>query len=215
MTNQTQQKINTARISKSRDNKILFGVCGGIAEYLKINSAIVRFIFLISVLLGGIGLIAYIILIFLIPKSFDYSILSIEKLNQIANEKKLFYGLALTTIGVIWLLDNLDIILPETFVELFEQHFIPLLLIVIGILLIFRNTKQIEVNMENQNQPKKLTLSDNKMIFGVCAGIGEYLNVDPTVIRIVWVIFTLVSFGAGIILYLICRFIIPPKTPEV
>ncbi|MCX8010563.1 MAG: PspC domain-containing protein, partial [Ignavibacteria bacterium] len=187
MTNQTKQKNNTARISKSNNNKILFGVCGGIAEYLKINSAVIRFIFLLSALIGGIGLVAYAALIFILPKSFDYSIPSIEKQNQIADEKKLFYGLALTTIGVIWLLDNLDIILPEIFVVLFERNFIPLLLIVIGIFLIFKNYKQNEVNMDNSNQPKKLTLSDNKMIFGVCAGIGEYLNVDPTVIRIVWV----------------------------
>jgi len=41
------------------------------------------------------------------------------------------------------------------------------------------------------------------MIAGVCGGIGEYANIDPTIVRLLWVLATLISFGAGIIAYLI------------
>ena len=51
-----------------------------------------------------------------------------------------------------------------------------------------------------------------KQICGVCAGIAEYLNVDPTIIRIAWCIFTLVALGTGILIYLICAFVFPEKT---
>lgn len=60
---------------------------------------------------------------------------------------------------------------------------------------------------------KKLYLSDtNKVIGGVCGGIGEYLGVDPTVVRLVWVILSIPSaFIGGALLYLIAMFIIPRK----
>ena len=38
-------------------------------------------------------------------------------------------------------------------------------------------------------EKKRLTRSDDKMIGGVCAGLAEYLDIDPTIVRIVWVLF--------------------------
>ncbi|NLX77800.1 MAG: PspC domain-containing protein [Clostridiaceae bacterium] len=60
---------------------------------------------------------------------------------------------------------------------------------------------------------KKLYLSDtNKVIGGVCGGIGEYLGIDPTVIRLIWATLSLLSaFVGGILLYLIAMFIIPRR----
>ncbi len=59
---------------------------------------------------------------------------------------------------------------------------------------------------------KKLFRSTkNRIIAGVCGGIGEYLNVDPTVVRLLWVFFTLISFGAGILAYIIAWIIVPEK----
>lgn len=49
----------------------------------------------------------------------------------------------------------------------------------------------------------------NKMIAGVCGGIGEYFNIDPTIVRILWV---LCSFsGIGLLAYLIAAIIIPEE----
>jgi len=57
---------------------------------------------------------------------------------------------------------------------------------------------------------KKLFRSKkSRMIAGVCGGIGEYFGVDPTAIRILWVIFTLFSIGAGILAYIIAWIIVP------
>lgn len=53
--------------------------------------------------------------------------------------------------------------------------------------------------------------SENKMICGVCQGISEYLNLDVTVIRLLWVIVTLCSAGLGIIGYIIAAVIMPDK----
>jgi len=57
---------------------------------------------------------------------------------------------------------------------------------------------------------KKLTRSrSDKVIFGVCGGLAEYFNIDATLIRIVWFILGLVSFGTAGVAYLVAGFIIP------
>lgn len=59
---------------------------------------------------------------------------------------------------------------------------------------------------------KKLYLSDtNKKIGGVCGGIGEYFNLDPMLVRIVFILVTLLSFGLGIVAYILMWMVIPKK----
>lgn len=56
---------------------------------------------------------------------------------------------------------------------------------------------------------KKLYKSNsNKMIAGVCGGIAEFLHVDVTIVRLLWVFFSL-CLGSGILAYIICAIIIP------
>ena len=50
----------------------------------------------------------------------------------------------------------------------------------------------------------------DKKISGVCAGIAEWLGVDPTIIRIAWVVLTC-GWGTGVLLYLICAFVLPEE----
>lgn len=57
---------------------------------------------------------------------------------------------------------------------------------------------------------KKLMKSkDNSVIMGVCGGIGEYFNIDPLVIRVLWAVSLIPFFTTSIIIYLICGFIMP------
>ena len=55
------------RLYKSRKYKVIDGVCGGIAEYFEVDPVIVRLIFVISIAIGGTGIIAYIIGMIIIP----------------------------------------------------------------------------------------------------------------------------------------------------
>ena len=60
---------------------------------------------------------------------------------------------------------------------------------------------------------KRLYRSDtNKMIAGVCGGIGEYFNIDPTLIRLAWVFFSIATaiFG-GLLAYNLAAIIIPSR----
>jgi phage shock protein C len=52
----------------------------------------------------------------------------------------------------------------------------------------------------------------NKVIAGVCGGIGEYLDIDPTIVRLVFIVFA-VAGGPGILAYIILWLVMPPGEP--
>ncbi len=51
-------------------------------------------------------------------------------------------------------------------------------------------------------------IREGKMIAGVCGGVAQYFNLDPTIIRIAWAIFGCLAFS-GVIAYIIAALIIP------
>ena len=53
-------------------------------------------------------------------------------------------------------------------------------------------------------------VNEGKMIDGVCAGIAEYLNLDPTVVRVLWAVISCFG-GLGVVAYIICALIMPRK----
>ena len=63
----------------------------------------------------------------------------------------------------------------------------------------------------NQSQPKRLYRSrTDRRLWGVCGGIGEYFNIDPVIVRLLWILFTLAG-GGGIIAYIIACIIVPEE----
>ena len=66
-------------------------------------------------------------------------------------------------------------------------------------------------------QPKRLERSrSNRVLGGVCAGVANYLNMDPTLVRVLTVLLTLFT-GVPVIVYLVLLFVVPeegaPTTP--
>jgi phage shock protein C len=57
---------------------------------------------------------------------------------------------------------------------------------------------------------KKLYRSSNRILAGVCGGIAEYLSVDPTLIRVIYVVLSLFTVGfPGLLLYIILMILMP------
>ncbi len=54
-------------------------------------------------------------------------------------------------------------------------------------------------------------LNEGKMLDGVCGGIAEYFNIDPSLVRLAWIIFSACG-GSGILAYIIAAIVIPRKT---
>ena len=55
---------------------------------------------------------------------------------------------------------------------------------------------------------------NNKMICGVCAGIADYFNIDPSIVRVLWAVLALAA-GTGILAYIACAIILPEGNTEV
>ena len=51
----------------------------------------------------------------------------------------------------------------------------------------------------------------NKTIWGVCGGIGEFFNIDPTLVRLAWIVLTLSTCFSGGLAYIICALVIPKQ----
>ena len=63
------------------------------------------------------------------------------------------------------------------------------------------------------NEPKKLYRTEGKaaMLAGVCGGVAEYFNLDPSLVRLVWAALCCL-WGTGIVLYLVAALILPKKS---
>lgn len=61
-----EEKIN--KLYRSRDNKLIAGVCGGLGKHLGIDPLLVRLFFVLLIFANGIGIILYLILLILVPK---------------------------------------------------------------------------------------------------------------------------------------------------
>lgn len=62
-------------------------------------------------------------------------------------------------------------------------------------------------------EPKRLYKSnDNKVFAGVMGGLGEYFNIDPVILRVIWVLVVVfTAFVPGIVTYVLSAIIIPKK----
>ena len=62
------------------------------------------------------------------------------------------------------------------------------------------------------NSPMALTLSNNRIIAGVCGGLAEWLGWDPTLVRILYTLITIFTAFSGVIVYLVLWIIMPRRT---
>lgn len=118
------------RLYRSRKEKMVAGVAGGIAEYFELDPVIVRIGFVLLTIMSGVGLITYIICIFVIPKEpcSAEEIAKEEVLNetskdvvQQSNRRKNILGIILVIAGLLLLARNYfpffdcDSIIPALF----------------------------------------------------------------------------------------------------
>lgn len=154
--------MEQSRLYRSYKNSVIGGVCGGIGDYLDTDPILFRILFVVTFLLGGSGLLIYIILWIVIPQEpipqisqeevFEKSANSNnmeeenikieiepdnmeEQKKEQKNDGNLWGGLILITLGGIFLIDRF---VPRIdFGDLW-----PLILIVVGIILISKNYTQ-------------------------------------------------------------------------
>jgi phage shock protein C len=139
----------TKKLYRSSRDRMLGGVAGGLAEYFEIDSTLIRILFVITLFIGGTGIIAYILLWIVVPEAPYYHYQQnpspenitpaegelqpekdIETYLNIQEEKKkkriVFGGIVLILLGLIFLADN--------FIPRFDaSDLFPLLLVAVGV----------------------------------------------------------------------------------
>lgn len=191
------------KLFRSNSDKVLGGVCGGLGEFFNIDSTIIRILFILFFFIGGSSILVYIISLIIIPLNPEYPE---EKTEKKSSSFGFYAGIVLVLLGLMLFLNNIGLI-PFRIFHFSWDILFSILLIVLGIFFILRPEK---IMRDNERMVKRLYKSHHeKMIFGVCSGIGQYLNIDPTFIRLFWIFFTFASFGISIVLYLTLALVLP------
>lgn len=217
--------VTAHKLYKSTDDRIIDGVCGGLADYIGLEPTVVRLLLVaFSILSIGAGVIFYIIGMIVIPTR----PLDLEGSSEVGGRAQksagggtvtLVLGIIIVIVGVTLLFDYYDI-MPVTLVfRQFGSLALPIIFILIGgALLLGRDrgeSKHGDAESEGIGtgvEKKRLARSvHDKKIAGVCAGLAEYFDVDSTIVRLVFVVLAFASFGLALVLYVACAFIIPKE----
>ena len=201
------------KLYRSQANRIIGGVCGGMAEYFNIDPNLMRLLFIVLSFLGGSGVLIYIASLFIIPNNPDQEIP--ETRENLIKDKPLFWGSLLIVIGLFLLFRQLGLFYSFQFWHIPWQTVWAVLLIIIGAVLLINKTKISGGEGEENKPDKKLYRSrTQKMVGGVCGGISQYFEIDVSVIRVLWVIGTLLSIGLGVLAYLVMLILFPEDPNE-
>lgn len=145
------------RLYKSRNNKVIAGVCGGIAEYLAVDPVLVRLVAVLFFFAGGAAFIAYILGMILIPdEPWDGAKAGDTIQGQSATPPgwvfpagrdhtgALIIGIVMILLGAHFLLHNIPFFHDYywRFWDLGWRYFWPSILIILGLLIIFRGARK-------------------------------------------------------------------------
>lgn len=132
------------KLYRSKKDSMIAGVCGGIAEYFEIDSILVRLLAILIVLLGGVGIIAYIIAWIIIPQNPEQETDKDREYNQEDyagmeqgttkpdNNSHIWGGLILIFLGLFFLVRSF-------FPRFVLINFWPIILVIVGIVLIIQS----------------------------------------------------------------------------
>jgi len=153
-----EKNIHT-RITKSKTDKVIDGVCGGLAEYFGIDSVLVRLVFVVLIFLNGFGILLYIILVIIMPKAEQVDQTPKETIQENVQEiserlkeageglgrsfsnkteqkhshRAGWFGILLILLGIFFLLDNLHLIR-----SIDKDLFWPIIIILVGVWLLVK-----------------------------------------------------------------------------
>jgi len=210
------------------------GVCGGIAEYAGVDPTLVRLAFLLLLLFKGLGALLYLVGMILIPSAPPGA----DTVRRSAPDRRQtntrFWGVLLVVVGIVWLISNLGWMWWRDWWGVSWEIVVPVLLILAGVGFLFGGRSYVaarpvaptgedatEEAMGGKRRDatpegpyRRLTRSQTeKKVFGVCGGLGIYVGIDPTVIRLLFVIATFATGGAALLVYLLMALLVPKDPP--
>lgn len=209
------------RWEKSRSNRVIDGVCAGLAEYLNADPTLVRIAWLAAAFLKGIGVVAYVAAMILVPSSDEEAK---EPGPKQKGSAPLIAGMLLIALAFLlifrrlhWRYDWFPVHSFPFFWYGFWTDFWPMLLIAAGIaylIYVLRNPDKSQEKTERTGAGgkfKKWARSrTDKKISGVCGGLAERIGLDANVFRVAVVVVALSTHALlWMIAYLILAIALP------
>jgi phage shock protein PspC (stress-responsive transcriptional regulator) len=206
------------KLYRSRSDRILGGVCGGLAQYLGVDSNLLRFLILISVFINGLGVIFYLAALVIVPEEpvADGEIANgtqnLSSFSWQSYKSVKFWGYLFIFTGLILLLKTTGILNFALFYYLNWGIVLGLLFMALGLYLLYKKDEVDDIEQEMEQVKRKFyKKSEGKMIAGVCAGLADALNIDISVMRVLWILLSIFSSGIFIIIYFILAIFLPVK----
>jgi len=216
------------RFQRSRSNKMIAGICGGLAEYFSIDPTIVRVLVVVSCFItGGAIFLAYLIGWIVIPENLSDTPTSSKPIGPYVG---IICGIFLVLAGISMVFDQMrySMWVPRWIQPIFSwESIFALALIISGVMLIAHLMRKDENGVRISTKPESAKASHppgesgkrqlfrsttERKLSGVCGGIAEYFAIDPTLIRILWVVGTLITqVLPGIIVYIAMAYIVPDR----
>ncbi len=226
-----EEKKKIRYLYRSRSNRVLSGVCGGMADYLGIDATLIRILFILLAFVNGVGILLYLLALLVIPANPNPEARSTASSGDSKNAAILI-GVLLILVGIYFLLQYYaPFWLPFDFYWRWVfswRLFWPLLLIFLGIFYIWyastrpeektplptksEQTEPKDTAGEPSVRPTKKPLfrsRRNKKIAGVCGGIGDYFDIDPTWVRLGWLLIGLFHPPGAVLVYIIMALVVP------
>lgn len=204
------------------------GVCGGVAEFFNVDSTLVRLFWVLLTFLGGSGIVLYIVAMIIMPVNPETVVRSKP---AVSNSNQRFWGFLLIGIGVVLLLANLGFSIWMPWWGFSWELIVAIILILAGVAFIFGGRNYVSAQPQSGEadatggippagdpppvQPAARLYKSRveRKLFGVCGGLATYFGIDPTIIRLLFVISALVSCGLTVVAYVVMA-IVTPEEPS-
>ncbi|AEV67768.1 PspC domain-containing protein [Acetivibrio clariflavus] len=155
----------TRKIKRSKYDKVIAGVCGGIGEFFEIDPTIIRLVFVFATFFGGIGPLLYFILLFILPENSDYKPsnffdedtddYSDYKMGDFDSDKDFTHVMgddmkfgssnakkSSTFLGISFILLGGMLLLKQFIPRINFIEILPVLLVLLGLIIVFKNGRK-------------------------------------------------------------------------
>jgi phage shock protein C len=126
------ERPTTRVLRRSRDDRVIAGVCGGLGRYLALDPVLLRIAFVVLTVTGGAGLILYLIALIVIPEQQDGE--DLGPAPQARGDVWMYVGVGLIALGSVLLVDQL--------VPWFDRVMAPLVLVAVGVGILYRGIRR-------------------------------------------------------------------------
>ena len=219
---------------RSITNRMISGICGGLAEYFDVDSSVLRialvaFTVITLPVFGPFVFLAYLVCIFIIPRSpvlasaaggtqgsgpaarlkeAGQADQSVREYRGTSQNNSMVWGILLILLAMTVLTWSYA---PDFGRFSFFLPMVPIVAIGAAVFILFVYRGQIMAFFRHR---RLYRLQEGKKIFGVCNGLADAFDLDPTLVRIGFFIAFLFSVGTVTLIYLFMAFIMPVGRPE-